>query len=232
MVSGEQAYHTIQKWINLCKYRRNTYWNMHYLFSRRNNYLTIPLLLIASSTGLTSMAQVAANSKALTWVTAATGSLAAALAAMQRYFRYAERAEQCKSLAKGYGLLGTKLETKQAIRTALPNQDNTLEDLKELMDYAEEIRKSMEDLMKETDDAPHGFDDLNDDYMFVYARDHRPLDPGEPSRRPSFSMVQVLRPAGGRRLSGHLSPISADSRPSGSGSYMVVEGVHPHRVPP
>jgi hypothetical protein len=128
---------------------------MHYQFQRRSNYLTIPLIIIASSTGLTSVAQVALSSRALSIVTAASGAISATLAAVQRYYRYSERAEQCKSLAKSYGIIGTKLETRQAMHCIQTLSGYS--DIMELMKFAEEMRQGMEQLMKDTDDAPMGF---------------------------------------------------------------------------
>lgn len=166
-MSMEQVQHITQKWIELCKYRRNTYWRMHYQFQRRSNYLAVPLILIASSTGLTSVAQVAVSSRSLAWITAITGSVAAALAAFQKYFRYSERAEQCKSLAKSYGIIGTKLETKQAIHSiqSISGYHNFME----LIQFAEEMRQGMEQLMKDIDDAPIGF--LTQEEMYINVAD-------------------------------------------------------------
>ncbi len=155
----DHAQQITQKWIDLCKYRRNMYWKMHYMFQRRSNYLAIPLIVIASFTGITSAAQIAVSSKTLAWMTAVTGSISAALAAFQKYYRYPERAEQCKGLAKSYGIIGTKLETKQALHTVAGMH------YLELLQFAEEMRHGMEELMKDTDDAPIGF--LTKEEMYI-----------------------------------------------------------------
>lgn len=164
---------------------------MHYQFQRRSNYLAVPLILIASSTGLTSVAQVAVSSKTLAWMTAVTGSVAAALAAFQKYYRYSERAEQCKSLAKSYGIIGTKLETRQAIHSiqSLTGYQNFME----LLQFAEEMRHGMEQLMKDTDDAPIGF--LTQEAVYINIADTVAQNGEQRYPNPHMNDVGLSQPA-------------------------------------
>ena len=133
--------------------RRNAYWEMHYRFSKYNNMLSIPLLLFSSLTGITSVSQVssAEANPAATWATAVLGTASTFLAATQRFFRYGERAEQCKSLAKGYGDLARRIEI-----TLDMYQDGAKPEwgLEELGKFAEEIVQEMRKLMTETQDMP------------------------------------------------------------------------------
>jgi len=130
--------------------RRNTYWKMYYAYGRYNNYLSIPLLLLSSLTGITSVSQASNagndSNKVLLWVTAAMGTSSTFLAAIQRYFRYGERAEQCKNLAKAYADLARRIEITLDIF-----EDTSTGDLNE---FAEEVVQELRKLLIETQDMP------------------------------------------------------------------------------
>lgn len=134
-----------------CVLRKNMYWRMCYNFQRHNNYVSIPLLVLSSITGLTSVSQVSSDTANPTvlWVTAATGTLSTFIAALQRYLRFGERGEQCKILAKRYADLARKIDIKldQFNSGALPEWG-----IKELGQFAEEMVQEFAKLLNETQD--------------------------------------------------------------------------------
>lgn len=98
-------------WIKDCKQRRNAYWRLHNKYVRYNNYISIPLLIVASATGITSMSQVNTNvASYVSWLIAGLGILSTALAGMQRYFQFGEKAEQAKMVANQFGNMARKAE--------------------------------------------------------------------------------------------------------------------------
>lgn len=137
-----------------CVLRRNTYWRMFYSFQRYNNFLSIPLLLVTSLTGLTSVSSASASGaagSAVMWVTAALGTSSGFLAAVQRYLRYGERAEQCRALAKSYGELARRIEI-----TLDLYEEGAKEGwgIVELGKFAEEVVADIQKLLTETQDMP------------------------------------------------------------------------------
>lgn len=134
--------------------RRNAFWEMYYAMSRRNNYVSIPLLLASSLTGLTSVSSASSSGSnaGLMWVTATLGTVSSFLAALQRYLRYGERAENARNLAKSYGDLARRIEiTLDLYQDGANNW--TLQDLGK---FAEEIVQEMRKLLTETQDMPLG----------------------------------------------------------------------------
>ena len=134
---------------NDCVMRKNMYWKMSYKFQKLNNFVSIPLLVLSSVTGLTSVSQVSSTTAnpAVLWVTAATGTLATFIAALQRCLRYGERGEQCKILAKRYADLGRKIDIKldQFNSGALPEWT-----IKEIGQFADEMVQEFAKLLNET----------------------------------------------------------------------------------
>lgn len=132
--------------------RRNAFWEMYYAMTRRNNYVSIPLLLSSSLTGLTSVSSASSSGSnaGLMWVTATLGTVSSFLAALQRYLRYGERAENARNLAKSYGDLARRIEI-----TLDLYQDGANEwTVQDLGRFAEEIVQEMRKLLTETQDMP------------------------------------------------------------------------------
>lgn len=152
-IEGGNVFDQLKRFTQDSILRRNAYWEMYYRFSKYNNYLSIPLLLFSSLTGITSVSQVSseASNPSVTWATAVMGTLSTFLAATQRFLRYGERAEQCKSLAKGYGDLARRIEI-----TLDMYQDGAKPEwgIEELGKFAEEVVQEMRKLLTETQDMP------------------------------------------------------------------------------
>jgi hypothetical protein len=135
-------------WIKDCKQRRNAYWKLYYSYDRWNNTISVPLLLISSATGISSVVQLGDTIPAVKWTVAVLGVGSTALAAFQRYFRYGEKAEQCKAIAKRYALLARKGELQANL---YETKNITIE---ELVKFMEDFRKDLDGIQQETDDMP------------------------------------------------------------------------------
>lgn len=135
-------------WVKDCKLKRNAYWKLYYSYQKWNNVLSIPLLLISSATGITSVAQLNNSGASMEWVVAVLGVLSTAFAAFQRYFRYGEKAEQSKGVAKRYALLARKGELHANMF------DNNQINMNDIATFMEEFRKELDSLLQETDDVP------------------------------------------------------------------------------
>jgi hypothetical protein len=150
--------------------RRNAFWDLHYSMMRRDNYVSIPLLVASSLTGLTSVSSASSSDSnaPLLWVTAGLGTASTFLAALQRYFRYGERAEQARHLAKSYGDLARRIEiTLDMYEDGAKNW--TLQDL---ATFADEIVQEMRKLLSETQDMPLNV--LKDEYRKQLEQHERP----------------------------------------------------------
>lgn len=108
-----------------CKQRRDAFWRYSRKLKTRNNWISVPLLVFSSLTGLTSVAQIGSfamdnndnqpvtitkDNIGLPIVVTVSGVLTAILSAMQKYFGYAERAELSKHTAKSYGRMARRIE--------------------------------------------------------------------------------------------------------------------------
>ncbi len=135
-------------WIKDCKQKRNAYWKLYYSYQKWNNAMSVPLLLISSATGISSVVQIGDNVPEVKWLVAVLGVGSTALAAFQRYFRYGEKSEQSKAIAKRYALLARKGELQANLF------ENKTIDLKELVVFMEDFRKDLDAIQQETDDMP------------------------------------------------------------------------------
>ena len=135
-------------WIRDCKQKRNAYWKMYYSYQKWNNLISVPLLLISSATGISSVVQLGDSVPGVQWTVAVLGVGSTALAAFQRYFRYGEKSEQCKAIAKRYALLARKGELQGNLFA-----NNTIS-LQDLVVFMEDFRKDLDAIQQETDDMP------------------------------------------------------------------------------
>ncbi len=135
-------------WIRDCKQKRNAYWKLYYSYQKWNNIISVPLLLISSATGISSVVQLGDSVPGVQWTVAVLGVGSTALAAFQRYFRYGEKSEQCKAIAKRYALLARKGELQGNL------YENKTITLQELVVFMEDFRKDLDAIQQETDDMP------------------------------------------------------------------------------
>ena len=82
------------------------YWKHYRGFRCRNNWLSIPLIIMTSITGATSVSQLSPSaSRAMAYVVVVFGMSSAVLTGLQKYLKYAERMEHCKYVSKSYAFL-------------------------------------------------------------------------------------------------------------------------------
>jgi hypothetical protein len=135
-------------WVLDCKMRRNAYWKQFYRYQKYNNILSTPLTLIASATGITSIAQLGYENSAIQISVAVLGVLSTALTAYQRYFNWGEKALHCREIAKRYTILARKAEMQANL---YQNSRITLDVLQEFM---ETFRKELDVIQTETEELP------------------------------------------------------------------------------
>lgn len=134
-----------------CKKRRSAYWKHHNIMRTRHNWISIPLLMVSSATGVVSAAQF--NSRGDTPITIATtvlGVLSAVFSSVQRYCQYSERAENSKLMAKSWSRLQRKIEnTMVYIESNACEINNTV-----FTKLVEEIQKDIESVAQQAEDLP------------------------------------------------------------------------------
>ncbi len=135
-------------WVLDCKMRRNAYWKQFYRYQKYNNILSTPLTLIASATGITSIAQLGYENSAIQISVAVLGVLSTALTAYQRYFNWGEKALHCREVAKRYTILARKAEMQANL---YQNNRITMDVLQEFM---ETFRKELDAIQTETEELP------------------------------------------------------------------------------
>ena len=152
-----------------CKRRRDAFWHHSRRMHWKANLISIPLLILSSLTGLTSVAQLGVISTqnpdltvptdvqkqtkgnmTLSIIVTATGVSTAVLTAFQRYFRYAERCEHANLMAKNYARIARRIENMMVlvesnVATIAPN---------EFRQFIEDIQKDIDSLMQEINEMP------------------------------------------------------------------------------
>jgi len=141
----------LKKRIQQCEKRRIAYWDYYVKLRIMNNVLSIPLLLITSATGITTIAQVGYNTKIiLPVISTIFGVSSAVLSALQRYFAYPERAEHSKYMAKNYARIQRKIEDVIVyIESSSASYDS-----KSFKKTIDDITKEFEKIAYETEDIP------------------------------------------------------------------------------
>lgn len=134
-----------------CKKRRDAFWRQYSKMKYRGNVVSIPLLIISSITGVTSVANISSSdSQALPIIVSIFGVSAAVLTAMQKYFRYSERAEHSKHLAKTYGRVARRIEH----MIVMVESDAVKMEPEAFLKFVEDVQKDIDTLLAETDDNP------------------------------------------------------------------------------
>lgn len=133
--------------------KRNIYWSDYRTLKHRNHCLSIPLLFLTSFTAAASSAQASGingNIQILSIVISIFGVSSAILTALQKYMRFAERAETSKYISKMYGLIASKVKGQIEIIIAghnLPTQEN-------YNDFLDDINQEAQSLQLEIDVVP------------------------------------------------------------------------------
>lgn len=139
-----------------CEHNRDAFWRTYRKFKRKNHLVSVPLLVLSSATGITSISSVSqlnkfANNFEIAPILAAVfGISTAILSGLQKYFRYSERAENCKYVAKSYNRLAKRIKNTMSfihsdLMTITPNG---------LYKFMDDINKEMISLSREIDEQP------------------------------------------------------------------------------
>lgn len=136
-----------------CKRRRDAFWRYHSQLKFKSNLVSIPLLFISSVTGVTSVANLGTTTAAPTALPIAVsvfGVSSAIITALQRYFRYSERAERARHLAKTYGRIARRIENMMVLieSSAITMQPEAF------IKFVEDVQKDTDSLIQETDELP------------------------------------------------------------------------------
>lgn len=141
-----------------CKRRRDAFWRHHKHMRVKSNIIGIPLLILSSVSGITSVLQVGnvetgdriSMGLSLPIAVSFFSVSAAILTALQKYFRYAERSEHSKHMAKNYARISKRIENNLVLieSAAIKMEPSTF------LKFMEEVQKDTESLLQETDDMP------------------------------------------------------------------------------
>jgi len=134
-----------------CQVRRRAYWKHYRLMKTRHNWISIPLLMVSSATGVVSAAQFnSSGDKSITIATTVLGVLSAVFSSVQRYCGYSERAENSKLMAKSWARLCRKIEnTMVYIESNACEINDTV-----FTKLVEEIQKDIESVAQQAEDLP------------------------------------------------------------------------------
>lgn len=99
----------LEDYATLCKRYRDAY-NIHAVhLKNRHNFITFPLLVITSATGVLASLEIPKTAGVI------VGAASAVLTAIQRYCSYAERSENARMTAKSHAKIIRKIENMQLI---------------------------------------------------------------------------------------------------------------------
>ena len=167
-----------------CKRRRDAFWRHSSKMRLYNNLISVPLLILSSITGLTSVAQLSSVSTEISNETEQTpnitmpvvvtvfGVSSAILTALQKYFRYAERSEHSKHMAKNYGRVARRIENTMV----LVESSAIKMDAATFLKFVEEVQKDTDSLMQEMDDIPKELINDKDIYKRILHGDENPTN--------------------------------------------------------
>lgn len=139
-----------------CEHNRDAFWRTYRKFKRKSNWLSVPLLILSSATGITSVTSVSQlntlteNFEVAPILAAIFGVGTAVLSGLQKYFRYSERAENCKYVAKSYNRLSKRIKNTMSFihsdfMKITPNG---------LYKFMDDINKEIISLSREIDEQP------------------------------------------------------------------------------
>ena len=138
-----------------CKVRSRAFWQHFVRMKRRHNWISVPLLILSSGTGVSSVAQIgggngAGAAQALTVLVTVLGVSVAILTALQRYLRYSERAEEARYMARSFARIA---RTIQYNMTLVESRAISFK-AEAFVKFVDGIHKDMDTLLGETKDLP------------------------------------------------------------------------------
>ena len=136
-----------------CKVRSRAFWQHFVRMKRRHNWISVPLLILSSGTGVTSVAQIGGGNgagAALSVLVTVLGVSVAILTALQRYLRYSERAEEARYMARSFARIA---RTIQYNMTLVESRAISFK-AEAFVKFVDGIHKDMDTLLGETKDLP------------------------------------------------------------------------------
>jgi len=136
-----------------CKQRSLAFWLHCMRMKFRHNVISIPLLIFSSVTGVSSVAQIGSSGTnyGLSVIVTIFGVTTAILTALQRYFRYSERAEESKYMAKNYAKISRMIQHNMTLV-----ESNAIQFQPEaFLKFVEGFHKEIDTILSEATDLPH-----------------------------------------------------------------------------
>lgn len=134
-----------------CKKRRDGFWTQFLALRLQHNLISLPLIVVSSITGVTSVANInATNNRPLAITVSVFGISAALLSAVQKYFSFAERAEHSRNIAKTYGRIARRIEN---MMTYIESASVQIRD-DHFVKFVEDIEKDIDVLLQDVNDNP------------------------------------------------------------------------------
>lgn len=164
-----------------CEHNRDAFWRTYRKLKTKNNWISVPLLFVSSATGITSISSLSqvnilSNKLEVAPILAGIfGVSTTVLSGLQKYFRYSERAENCRYVAKSYSRLSNKIKNimmlihSDCIKITPTGLYKFLDDVnKEMISLSREIEEQPAELIKARTEHIKASKDLKDFYIKNY----------------------------------------------------------------
>lgn len=133
------------------KKNSRAFWEMERSLRMKDKLISIPLLILSSASGITSVSLQQSLSYAAANVMVALGVSSACLVAMQKLTKYTERAEKAKNIAKAYARIARRIETTMVfVESTVVKFDQI-----EFMKFIRDIEKELDAILSDIDEVPH-----------------------------------------------------------------------------
>lgn len=140
-----------------CKRRRDAFWRHYRRMKTYHNLISVPLMIMTSLSGLTSVAQVgsvetdkAVSSPGLPIVISIFSISAAVLTTLQKYFQYSERGEHSKNMAKNYARISKRIENNLVLlESSAVKMEPSM-----FLRFMEDVQKDTEGLLQQMEELP------------------------------------------------------------------------------
>jgi len=133
-----------------CKMKRDSYWRYYHDLQKKSDVVSIPLLIFSTATGFFSVSQLNNNDQRIGILLTIVSIISAIIAALQKFFRFSERAENAKDIAKNYARLGRKIENTMV----LVESDAVKMPQDEFTKFINTVQNDCDMLLQETNDVP------------------------------------------------------------------------------
>ena len=133
-----------------CKFKKNSYWRFHNNLKFKSNLISLPLLITSTASGFFSVSQLNGNNEHIAIFLTTISIITAILASLQKLFRYSERAENAKDMAKNYARLARKIENTMV----LIESDAVKMQPDEFIKFINDVQIECDLLLQETNEIP------------------------------------------------------------------------------